>query len=69
MNQPFPDRSENGTPDDTLARAIASLRGEAVPPGPSRQLIAATLDALYKRACTTRSTVWKVPCRLSPGPE
>lgn len=36
----------NGDGDDALARAIAAVKQQPVPPGPDRALITATLDAL-----------------------
>src|SRR5262245_35775066 len=40
----------NGHGDDALERAILAVKQEAVPPGPDRSLITATLDALWSPA-------------------
>ena len=46
MNEQSTDPSENEMADDILQRAIASMEGETVPPGPSPEQIDATLHAL-----------------------
>jgi outer membrane lipoprotein-sorting protein len=46
MNQQSKHQRENEVPDDALQRAMASMLGETVPPGPPPELIAATLRRL-----------------------
>jgi outer membrane lipoprotein-sorting protein len=57
MSRQSTDRSENEMPDDALRRAIASIQGEAVPPGPPAELIATTLRVLRESENTPQSSL------------
>ncbi|HTU24520.1 MAG TPA: hypothetical protein VMF30_03930 [Pirellulales bacterium] len=46
MNQQPNNQPSDATPDDNLQQALSSIRAEAIPLGPSADLIAATLRAL-----------------------